>query len=325
MIIFKTEDHPGAWDINGVKILCESYVENWDYEIKGKYGEGLELLKICIRTIFVNPDKKYLLKFGEATVYPSNYDEETCGIIDVLNLKVEKQCVYEDNKIISFCLYGDNPLYFKGAIKNLEQYQKTYPDCKCYFYVRQGDVSDVMIDELESKGGKVIKCVNNVNWFMMFTRFLPFENKNNEFYLSRDTDGRLIHREVKAIEQWIESGKKFHIIRDHPWHNAPILGGMWGAKNLNLKNIRLMIMQWCLMYINQDESNEKQKGPDQFFLTNMYKLVKDEIFSQDEFFTFEDLSEIIDAPRNDNEYIGEPYDENDNVLDPKLRELFDKE
>ena len=51
---------------------------------------------------------------------------------------------------------------------------------------------------------------------MMFTRFLPFENANNKFFLSRDTDGRLIHREIKAIEQWLMSGKKFHIIRDHP-------------------------------------------------------------------------------------------------------------
>ncbi len=322
MIIFKTLDHPGAWDINGTKILCESYVENWDYEIKGKYKEGLDLLKICIRTIFVNPDKKYMLKFGEATVYPADYDENTCGVIDVLNLKVEKQCVYEHNKIVSFCLYGDNPLYFKGAMKNLKQYSEKYPHIKCYFYVRQNDVSQVMIDEIESNGGKVIKCVNNVDWYMMFTRFLPFENANNKFFLSRDTDGRLIHREIKAIEQWLESGKKFHIIRDHPWHNALILGGMWGARNMNLENLRLMIMQWCLLYVNQEESKEKKKGPDQFFLSNMYKLVKNEVFSQDEYFTYEDLSEIIDAPRNNKEYIGEAFDENDNVLNPELRDLI---
>ena len=37
MIIFKTEDALGAWDINGTKILCKNSVENWDYEIKGKW------------------------------------------------------------------------------------------------------------------------------------------------------------------------------------------------------------------------------------------------------------------------------------------------
>ena len=38
-----------------VKVMLKS-----DYEIKGTYKEGLDLLKICIRTIFVNPDKKYV-------------------------------------------------------------------------------------------------------------------------------------------------------------------------------------------------------------------------------------------------------------------------
>ena len=42
-------------------------------------------------------------------------------------------------------------------------------------------------------------------------------------------------------------------------------------------------------------------------------MVKNEIFSQDEYFTFEELSEIIDAPRNNKEYIGEAFDENDNI------------
>ena len=33
-------------------------------------------------------------------------------------------------------------------------------------------------------------------------------------------------------------------------------------------------------------------------------------YFQDEYFTFEELSEIIDAPRNNQEYIGEAFDEN---------------
>ncbi|HPC77997.1 MAG TPA: hypothetical protein PK811_06665, partial [bacterium] len=45
----------------------------------------------------------------------------------------------------------------------------------------------------------------------------------------RDTDSRLNPREADAVEEWIESGKSFHIMRDHPQHNVPICGGMWGA------------------------------------------------------------------------------------------------
>ena len=320
MIIFKC-NMDSAWDVNGIQILCSTTNENWDYELHGQYGQNLDLLRICIRTIFVNPDKAYKLKFGECVVIPRNYDEVNGGIIDVHNLKVEKHVSYAHNEVVSFCLYGMKPMYFKGALKNIEQYTKTYPNKKCYVYIRNFDVSENMINELEEAGAIVKHCVNMPDWYMMFTRFFPFENPNNKFFLSRDTDCRLIHREAKAIEQWLESDKKFHIIRDHPWHNTLILGGMWGARNMNVEKLRLIIMQWCLMYIKKNEN--KDKGPDQYFLTNLYKLVKDEVFAQDEFFSYEDLCEIIDAPRNNKEYIGEAYDENDEVLDMKLRDLIE--
>lgn len=36
------------------------------------------------------------------------------------------------------------------------------------------------------------------------------------------------------MEQWLASNKTFHIMRDHPNHDTPILGGMWGARWDNL-------------------------------------------------------------------------------------------
>ena len=318
MIIFKCK-HEYAWDVNGLQILCTSKNENFDFEVKGNYGENLELLKICIRTAFVNPDKLYKCIFDEAEVVPKGYDEENGGIIDVVNLKIIKKYNYEHNNIVSFCLYGTHPMYFKGALRNIEAYKETYKNVKCYVYVRN-DVTEQMVKQMENAGAKVIKCIHNFDWYMMFTRFLPFENENSSFYLSRDTDCRLSKREKKAIEQFMKSDKKFHIIRDHPWHNTLILGGLWGAKQLNLPNLRLIIMQWCLMYLNKNE--KKDKGPDQYFLTQMYKLVKDEIYVQDEFFTYEELSEIIDETRENGEYIGEAFDENDEVHDNSLREVL---
>jgi hypothetical protein len=32
------------------------------------------------------------------------------------------------------------------------------------------------------------------------------------------------------VEQWLISGKGFHIMRDHPWHGSKMLGGMWGCR-----------------------------------------------------------------------------------------------
>jgi hypothetical protein len=40
-----------------------------------------------------------------------------------------------------------------------------------------------------------------------------------------------------AVQAWIDSGKKFHILRDHPSHsNYKISGGIWGGvKDANLR------------------------------------------------------------------------------------------
>lgn len=64
----------------------------------------------------------------------------------------------------------------------------------------------------------------------MFWRFLVNDvGAAYERYIVRDCDSRISMREVDAVNQWIESGKQFHILRDHPAHARPINGGMWGA------------------------------------------------------------------------------------------------
>ena len=49
-------------------------------------------------------------------------------------------------------------------------------------------------------------------------------------YISRDLDSRFSDREQAAVEEWLNSSKKFHIMRDHPRHRPAMLGGTWGCK-----------------------------------------------------------------------------------------------
>lgn len=48
-------------------------------------------------------------------------------------------------------------------------------------------------------------------------------------YIVRDSDSRLNARDRIAVEEWIESGKPIHSIRDHVNHCFPMNGGMWGG------------------------------------------------------------------------------------------------
>lgn len=46
----------------------------------------------------------------------------------------------------------------------------------------------------------------------------------------RDVDSRLSARDRMAVEEWIQSGEPFHVLRDHPAHCGwPINAGMWGG------------------------------------------------------------------------------------------------
>ena len=37
-------------------------------------------------------------------------------------------------------------------------------------------------------------------------------------------------REVHAVDEWLASPFPFHTMRDHFYHNSPMMGGMWGVK-----------------------------------------------------------------------------------------------
>ena len=64
-------------------------------------------------------------------------------------------------------------------------------------------------------------------------RFLPLIDVQVDHFMSRDLDSRINPREVAAVRQFYSpahKNKSAHFMRDHPAHNAFIMGGMWGMK-----------------------------------------------------------------------------------------------
>jgi hypothetical protein len=63
--------------------------------------------------------------------------------------------------------------------------------------------------------------------------------------LFRDCDSRLNPREAAAVGEWLASGKKFHVMHDHPYHaDWPILGGMWGVRGAAVTDMERRIASW---------------------------------------------------------------------------------
>ena len=63
-----------------------------------------------------------------------------------------------------------------------------------------------------------------------YGRFLPLLDHSVDVMVSRDLDSRLTTREQAAVEEWLNTGLAFHVMRDNPQHGTEILGGMWGAR-----------------------------------------------------------------------------------------------
>jgi hypothetical protein len=138
-------------------------------------------------------------------------------------------------KVISFSLWGDNPNYIIGAIKNVELAQFVYPEFECWFYIHEETVPKETIEQLQTYPSVkiIIKHGDLSNNKPMMWRFEAIDDPEVEIMLSRDTDTRFTRREELAVNEWLNSDKLFHIMRDHPHHGYQILGGMFGSRKIS--------------------------------------------------------------------------------------------
>jgi len=172
-------------------------------------------------------------------------------------------------KVISFSLWGDNPTYNVGAIKNAELALYFYPDFECWFYIHKDTVPEETINNLKLlTNTKIIFKTGDLNKTKpMMWRFEAIDDENVEIMMSRDTDTRFLLREKLAVEQWLSSNNIFHIMRDHPHHKFCILGGMFGTKKIK------ELPNWS--YIMNNFNQTGNRDYDQTFLRDyIYPLIK---------------------------------------------------
>ena len=202
-------------------------------------------------------------------------------------------------KIISFSLWGDNPKYTIGAIKNAELIDTIYPGWIGRFYCGKSVPIDIIEILKTYTNVEVIEMEENGDWSGMFWRFYACED--SDVMISRDTDSRLNLREKNAVDEWLNSDKDFHIMRDHPYHNALILGGMWGVRNGILKNIVDLIKNYNKGDFWQVDQN--------FLREQIYPIVVNTSFVHDSYHNINSWSKNFSIERIDQEFVGDVFDE----------------
>jgi hypothetical protein len=214
-------------------------------------------------------------------------------------------------KVVSFSLWGNNPKYTIGAVKNSLLKKRFFPEWEMRVY-HDNSVPSYILEELESNNVTLVKR-NNQNHSNAMWRFSPASEENVECMISRDCDSRLFERDIVAVEEWLASGKNFHIIRDHPGGHAwEISAGMWGCKEGFIENIDNEISDYI-----KTSSWVTDRAVDQRFLQEViYPQAMTSLFLHDEYFNYERIGTAIKRDRrlDDFAFIGEPFDEDDNQL-----------
>ncbi|ROT74202.1 hypothetical protein C7M84_007297 [Penaeus vannamei] len=244
-------------------------------------------------------------------------------------------------KVISFSLFGNDPLYWRAFGRNLNATKAMYPDWVVWLYTNPRGREDVLcpllrdfphlyicdVTNLPSLGN--VTSIHNMVW-----RALPLGDERVSAFFVRDSDS--IKRKGKkainvvflapgtsaaAVREWMAGNKSFHLLRDHPYHGIPIMGGLWGARwDLETRNVsefrnELATIRSTLI---EEARGKFHKGFDQHILAKvLYPKTKGDAMSHDSYFCqrFPDGFRPFPIQRENGHFIG-------NVMDVEIDPMF---
>lgn len=131
--------------------------------------------------------------------------------------------------VISYSVYGESPKYLVGMVRNIELAAQLYPNWYVAVYCDHNAYN--FLSPYSNLHHTSLILHDDDHWCpRMMARFLIADDPTVERFIVRDADSRLSKREVEAVQQWINEGTRGHVMRDHPAHAQPMMGGLWGIR-----------------------------------------------------------------------------------------------
>lgn len=145
----------------------------------------------------------------------------------------EENQMGEIEVIFSLSLYGNNNRYINPLMTlDIERIKKELNATPVFQIYCNNDVHKSVIEKLKDRGFLVnILDFSKSNIGGMFARYLPIiEGSIEDTILVRDTDCDISSQEISLINYWLQSKFDFHVIRGHPLHIYPIMGGLFAIR-----------------------------------------------------------------------------------------------
>ncbi|KAJ8602294.1 hypothetical protein CTAYLR_007846 [Chrysophaeum taylorii] len=216
----------------------------------------------------------------------------------------------DERRVISMGLYGARPKYCVGAVRNADLVDDVFPGWRLRVYADRATVPNATVSALRDRGAdvKLVRTTDRSGAAAgMFWRFLVADDPSVDRFIVRDSDSRLNRRDAFAVADWIRSGYPVHSERDHPNHDRPLNGGMWGATNRSAVAGKMRAL--AARFLDHDSYGADLK----FLEESVYPLVADEIYAHDAYTCYKHATSFpfpTQRPRNF-QHVGQVFDEFD--------------
>lgn len=297
---FNTGDTAKAVEITRAVYDLEPNRENASNHISAltRAGKVDEALAVAGNPATPIPDVMRASYMSELNGRKGNLEENRRWSIRALELKETEAPERTDRKppvthafnpetpernIISYSLWGDGARYLEGAVRNAIVARYVYPGWTPRFYIDES-VPEAARKELRANGAQ-LRMVPSLpaNRFGLFWRFLVEDDKDVDIYVCRDADSVPTIRERVAVQDWLNSGEPFHVMRDFLTHSELILAGLWGAHRGNIPGMG----QQILAFAKSREKVLNSRVDDQLFLRReVWPWMRGRVFVQDSAFGY---------------------------------------
>jgi hypothetical protein len=215
-------------------------------------------------------------------------------------------------RVMSFCIFGDNPKYCLGMIKNLEQISKIFLDFETWIYVGK-DVPKEYIEKYKTFNNIKIIQTDITGLRLTTYRLFPLDNPFVELLIVRDADSRFGHRDIWCINNFLNTDYCVFSVRDHPWHGEPLMLFLTGFRKLQEINIQKGFKEF---YKNKNGNLDYYQTDQEFAKEYIYNKYQSKTIVYTEFIKIEGENvSKIDVPRiDDTDFCGNVYlfDKDDN-------------
>lgn len=127
--------------------------------------------------------------------------------------------------LVSFCVYGKVDNYIE-----LLKLNTAFLIANGFGVVIFCDSVNIEYLSNEINGSLILDgSIHGINNKMLWRLNPVFLNLSDVLFV-RDADSIISFREIELMNEFINSEFDFHIIRDHPLHYMPVMGGLFGLK-----------------------------------------------------------------------------------------------